>query len=58
MRIADTHQDLWDLDRFRYAWVSSQPRLNRSFPMQDYLAATAGLDVVQSVHVEADVDER
>lgn len=57
MRIVDTHQHLWDLDRFRYGWVSSQPSLNRSFGMPDYLAATEGLNVLQSIHVEADVDE-
>jgi len=45
------------LDLFRYSWVSSIPSLNRSFRMRDYLDATAGLNVVKSVHLEADVDE-
>ncbi len=57
MKIIDTHQHLWDLDRFRYSWTASQPKLNRSFLMRDYLEATAGIEVVKSVHVEADVDE-
>jgi predicted TIM-barrel fold metal-dependent hydrolase len=57
MKIIDAHQHLWDLDRFRYSWTAAQPKLNRSFLMPDYLAATAGIEVVQSVHVEADVDE-
>lgn len=57
MRIVDTHQHLWDLDKFRYPWVSSQPSLNRSFRMNDYLAATSELNIVQSVHVEANVDQ-
>jgi predicted TIM-barrel fold metal-dependent hydrolase len=57
MQIVDTHQHLWDLNLFRYAWLPSVPRLNRSFRMADYLEATRGLNVVQSVHVEADVDE-
>jgi predicted TIM-barrel fold metal-dependent hydrolase len=57
MEIVDTHQHLWDLDRFRYAWLSSVPELNRSFRMADYLAAVNGLGVVKSVHLEADVDE-
>jgi len=35
----------------------SLPLLNRSFRMRDYLAAAKGLNVVKSVHVEADVDE-
>ena len=57
MQIVDTHQHLWDPDLFRYSWLNSLPRLNRSFRMPDYLAATKGLNVVKSVHVEADVDE-
>jgi predicted TIM-barrel fold metal-dependent hydrolase len=57
MQIVDTHQHLWDLDLFRYAWLDSIPSLNRSFRMSDYLAATQGLNVVKSVHLEADVDE-
>jgi predicted TIM-barrel fold metal-dependent hydrolase len=57
MRIVDTHQHLWDLDLFRYSWLDSLPKLNRSFRMADYLAAAKGLNVVKSVHLEADVDE-
>ena len=57
MQIIDTHQHLWDLDLFRYSWLDSLPALNRSFRMSDYLAAAQGLNVVKSVHLEADVDE-
>lgn len=57
MRIVDTHQHLWDLDLFRYSWLDSLPVLNRSFGMPDYLRAASGLNVVKSVHLEADVDE-
>jgi predicted TIM-barrel fold metal-dependent hydrolase len=57
MQIVDTHQHLWDLDRFRYSWLQGLPTLNHSFRMKDYLEATKGLDVVKSVHLEADVDE-
>jgi predicted TIM-barrel fold metal-dependent hydrolase len=57
MQIVDAHQHLWDLDLFRYAWLSSVPSLNHSFRMSDYLAAANGLNVVKSVHLEADVDE-
>ncbi|HEY6291583.1 MAG TPA: amidohydrolase [Terriglobia bacterium] len=69
MRIIDTHQHLWDLNLFSYAWLAAtepssgsvaagRPVLNRSFRMSDYLEATAGLGVEKSVHLEADVDER
>jgi predicted TIM-barrel fold metal-dependent hydrolase len=57
MQIVDTHQHLWDLDLFRYSWLNSLPALNRSFRMPDYLEAAKGLNVVKSVHLEADVDE-
>lgn len=68
MKIIDTHQHLWDLDLFSYAWLAgaeplpasvagARPVLNRSFRMPDYLAATAGLGVEKSVHLEADVDD-
>lgn len=58
VEIVDTHQHLWDLSRYGYSWCAGIPVLNRSFTMPDYLAATAGLRVTQSVHVEADVDEK
>ncbi len=57
MEIIDTHQHLWDLERFRYSWLESVPSINRSFRMADYLEAVQGLNVRKSVHLEADVDE-
>jgi predicted TIM-barrel fold metal-dependent hydrolase len=57
LQIVDTHQHLWDPEMFRYSWLQSVPGLNRSFRMSDYLEATRGLNVVKSVHLEADVDE-
>src|ERR1700756_60905 len=57
MQIVDTHQHLWDLDLFRYSWLDSFSQLNRSFRMPDYQAATKGLGIVKSVHLEADVDQ-
>lgn len=57
MQIVDTHQHLWDPERFRYFWLNSVPSLNRAFRMSDYLEATRGLNVLKSVHLEADVDE-
>ena len=56
MQIVDTHQHLWDPELFRYSWLDSLPALNRPFRMSDYLAAAEGLNVVKSVHLEADVD--
>jgi predicted TIM-barrel fold metal-dependent hydrolase len=57
MKIIDTHQHLWDMDRFRFSWCAEIPQLNRSFRMPDYLAAIRGTGIEKSVHVEADVDQ-
>jgi predicted TIM-barrel fold metal-dependent hydrolase len=57
MKIVDTHQHLWDTERYNYPWLQSVPQLNRPFRMADYLDNIEGLDVVKSVHVEADVAE-
>jgi len=54
--IVDTHQHLWDLDRFRLPWITPGEPLARSFVMSDYREATAGLDVVKTVYMEVDVD--
>jgi len=57
MEIIDAHQHLWDLDLFSFSWCRGIQQLNRTFLMADYLEAIEGLDVEQTVHVEADVDE-
>jgi predicted TIM-barrel fold metal-dependent hydrolase len=57
-RIVDTHQHLWDLNRFTLPWLQKGSPLARSFVMQDYLQATAGLGVVKAVYMEVDVEPR
>ncbi len=54
--ITDTHQHLWDLDRFRLPWIKKGSPLDRSFRMSDYRKATEGLGVVQTIYMEVDVD--
>lgn len=53
--IVDTHQHLWNLDKFRLPWLVDAPVLARNFLTSDYLAATAGLGVVKAVYMEVDV---
>lgn len=56
MPIVDTHQHLWDLQQFQLPWLTGAPEiLNRSYGLADYAAATAGLNVVQAVYMEVDV---
>ncbi len=56
--IIDTHQHLWDLTKFKLPWHETEEGadvLKKSFVMQDYFAATKGLNVVQTVYMEVDV---
>ncbi|MCU0915712.1 MAG: amidohydrolase family protein [Planctomycetes bacterium] len=48
--IVDTHQHLWDLSRLKLTWL--KPPLDRSFTLQDYVQASAGLNIVQAVYME------
>jgi L-fuconolactonase len=54
--IIDTHQHLWDLDRFRLPWLAGGGRLARSHRMEEYLTEAAGLHIVKTVYMEVDVD--
>jgi predicted TIM-barrel fold metal-dependent hydrolase len=67
--IIDPHMHLWDLDRHYYAWLQDTPLPNnpagdmspiayRSYGLDDYLADTAGWNVVQTVHVECGLPPR
>lgn len=55
--VIDTHQHLWDLERFHLPWLYTEdvPALRRSFVMRDYLEATSGLNVVKTIYMEVDV---
>jgi predicted TIM-barrel fold metal-dependent hydrolase len=65
--IIDTHQQLWDLTKFRLPWLKTQLKLNKSFLMADYLQVNAELaraaaktgsipaKVVKTVYMEVDV---
>ena len=41
---------------FTLPWLAGKPELRRSYRMPDYLAATAGLNIIQAVYMEVDVD--
>lgn len=53
--IIDTHQHLWDLDKFTLPWLERGSTLGRSFVTKDYLAAIEGLNFVKAVYMEVDV---
>jgi L-fuconolactonase len=53
--IVDTHQHLWDLQKFKQPWVQKGSHLDRNFVMSDYREATQGLNVVKTIYMEVDV---
>ncbi len=54
--IIDTHQHLWDLEKFRPPWIDGEPEvLRRSYVTKDFIEATAGLNVDKAVYMEVDV---
>ena len=54
--IVDTHQHFWNLDRFKLNWLDEAPAvLKRSFRLNDYLAATKGLNIAKAIYLEVDV---
>jgi L-fuconolactonase len=57
--IVDTHQHLWDLDKFHLPWVDkTTPEgkiLGHNFTSKEYAEATKGLNVVKAVFMEVDV---
>jgi len=57
MKRIDTHQHLWDLRQFPYSWCAGIPALNKSFLLDDYLAAAKNTGIEKTVFVECDVDE-
>ena len=65
MAVVDAHHHLWDLSSGRYPWLQQayDPRafflgdyeaLRRDFLPADYRAASAGVEVLATVHVEAE----
>lgn len=54
--IIDTHLHLWDLGKFRLPWIKEGTPLGRNHLMSDYLREAKGLNVVQAVYMEVDVD--
>jgi predicted TIM-barrel fold metal-dependent hydrolase len=54
----DAHLHLWDLDRYRYPWLDAPEfaPIRSSYTAADWHADAAGLDVLGTVHVQAELD--
>ena len=55
LKIIDTHQHLWDTSNLNYPWLDDFGALGKRYLIEDYRRACEGINVVRSVHVEADV---
>jgi predicted TIM-barrel fold metal-dependent hydrolase len=65
MQIVDAHHHLWDLEINSYPWLADKDHdrgwgdwsaLRKSYRVSDFLKDAAGLDLVASVHVQANFD--
>jgi len=56
--IIDTHQHFFDFERFRYPWLNDEAfaGLRARYVLSDLLDDVAGVDVVGTVYVQAEVD--
>lgn len=59
VNLIDTHVHVWDIEKYRLPWLDNEgPVLNRTWSVQDYLAAQAadhGYRVEQAVYIEVDM---
>ena len=53
--IIDTHLHLIYQDRLRYPWLASTPKIDRDFPLQEYLGEARALGIEAALHMEVDV---
>jgi predicted TIM-barrel fold metal-dependent hydrolase len=54
--IVDTHQHLWDLEKFRLPWLDKAgPLLKRNYLTADYRTAIEGTGITRAVYMEIEV---
>jgi predicted TIM-barrel fold metal-dependent hydrolase len=65
VRIVDAHHHLYDLDHIYYPWLSDRVRkvvfgeyaaIRKSYLVKDFLADASAVDLVKSVHIQADCE--
>jgi L-fuconolactonase len=54
--VIDSHVHLYDIERLRYGWLSSLPRLNRTALLADFDAARGNVQVDRIVFAEVAAD--
>ena len=64
MQIIDPHHHLWDLEQHDYPWLRPEnphpagdlTPICQSYRLDEFLADAAGLELVMSVHLQAEID--
>ena len=54
IKINDTHQHLWDLERINLPWLDNVPALKKGHLSDDYLKAAEGTGIYRTVYMEVD----
>ena len=54
IKITDTHQHLWDLERLNLPWLDDVPALKKGHLSADYRKAAEGTGIYRSVYMEVD----
>ncbi len=55
--IIDTHQHLWDVNKFKLAWLEPKSPLNRCYLPADFAQEAEGLNIIKTIYMEVDVVE-
>lgn len=58
MRVVDTHAHFWDVEKLTYPWIEKGSPFDRSFHLDDYQRASAGLPIERMIFVECDAAAR
>ena len=54
IKIIDTHQHLWDLEKMNLPWLDNVPALKQGYLPADYLKAAEGTGINRTVYMEVD----
>ncbi|MGA9366823.1 MAG: amidohydrolase family protein [Steroidobacteraceae bacterium] len=54
MQVIDTHAHFWDVKLLRYPWIEPGSIFDRTYSLQDYQRAAAGIPVSRMIFVECD----
>jgi len=54
IKITDTHQHLWDLERLNLPWLDNVPALKKGHLSSDYLKAARDTGIYRTVYMEVD----